>query len=166
MSATQAPVAIIMGSRSDWPVLRHAAEMLESLGVAYEAKVVSAHRTPERMYAFAKVTIERPGVLALPVSALMHLGDNTILQVGQTAFCWVYEDGHANRIEVQTGISDGEWIEVTNRRAPGSAGTLSPVSRRKRGQTDQRSDGDLRRSPDPRIIRTLRIQSAQPFAHL
>ena len=54
MSAKAAPVAIIMGSRSDWPVLRHAAEMLESLGVAYEAKVVSAHRTPERMYAFAK----------------------------------------------------------------------------------------------------------------
>jgi 5-(carboxyamino)imidazole ribonucleotide mutase len=53
MSAA-APVAIIMGSRSDWPVLRHAAEMLEELGVAYEAKVVSAHRTPERMYAFAK----------------------------------------------------------------------------------------------------------------
>lgn len=54
MSATPAPVAIIMGSRSDWPVLRHAAEMLDSLGVAYEAKVVSAHRTPDRMYAFAK----------------------------------------------------------------------------------------------------------------
>ena len=54
MSATQAPVAIIMGSRSDWPILRHTAEMLDSLGVAYEAKVVSAHRTPERMYAFAK----------------------------------------------------------------------------------------------------------------
>ena len=49
-----APVAIIMGSRSDWPILRHAAEMLEALGVGYEAKVVSAHRTPERMYAFAK----------------------------------------------------------------------------------------------------------------
>jgi len=53
MSAA-APVAIIMGSRSDWPVLRHAAEMLDQLGVAYEAKVVSAHRTPERMYDFAK----------------------------------------------------------------------------------------------------------------
>ncbi|CAN7643746.1 5-(carboxyamino)imidazole ribonucleotide mutase [Phenylobacterium sp. LjRoot225] len=53
MSAA-APVAIIMGSRSDWPVLRHAAEMLDELGVAYEAKVVSAHRTPDRMYAFAK----------------------------------------------------------------------------------------------------------------
>ena len=49
-----APVAIIMGSRSDWPILRHAAEMLQSLGVAYEAKVVSAHRTPDRMYAFAR----------------------------------------------------------------------------------------------------------------
>jgi 5-(carboxyamino)imidazole ribonucleotide mutase len=54
MSAKAAPVAIIMGSRSDWPVLRHAAEMLESLGVDYEAKVVSAHRTPDRMYGFAK----------------------------------------------------------------------------------------------------------------
>src|ERR1700754_2602996 len=53
MSAA-APVAIIMGSRSDWPVLRHAAETLDELGVAYEAKVVSAHRTPDRMYAFAK----------------------------------------------------------------------------------------------------------------
>jgi 5-(carboxyamino)imidazole ribonucleotide mutase len=49
-----ARVAIIMGSRSDWPVLRHAAEMLESLGVDYEAKVVSAHRTPQRMYDFAR----------------------------------------------------------------------------------------------------------------
>jgi len=53
MSAKSAPVAIIMGSRSDWPVLRHAAEMLDALGVGYEAKVVSAHRTPKRMYDFA-----------------------------------------------------------------------------------------------------------------
>jgi 5-(carboxyamino)imidazole ribonucleotide mutase len=53
MSA-KAPVAIIMGSRSDWPVLKGAAEMLAELGVAYDAKVVSAHRTPERMYDFAR----------------------------------------------------------------------------------------------------------------
>ena len=59
MSAKSAPVAIIMGSRSDWPVLRHAAEMLESLGVAYEAKVVSAHRTPDWMAEFAKGAQER-----------------------------------------------------------------------------------------------------------
>jgi len=54
MSADAAPVAIIMGSRSDWPTLKGAAEILDALGVAYDAKVVSAHRTPERMYAFAK----------------------------------------------------------------------------------------------------------------
>lgn len=54
MSASAPPVAIIMGSRSDWPTFRHAAESLEALGVAYEAKVVSAHRTPDRLYAFAK----------------------------------------------------------------------------------------------------------------
>lgn len=53
MSASP-PVAIIMGSRSDWPTLKHAAENLDALGVAWEAKVVSAHRTPDRMYAFAK----------------------------------------------------------------------------------------------------------------
>jgi 5-(carboxyamino)imidazole ribonucleotide mutase len=54
MSAERAPVAIIMGSRSDWPTMKAAAEMLDLLGVAYEAKVVSAHRTPERLYAFAR----------------------------------------------------------------------------------------------------------------
>ena len=42
-----------MGSRSDWPTMKAAADVLDDLGVAYEAKVVSAHRTPERMYAFA-----------------------------------------------------------------------------------------------------------------
>jgi 5-(carboxyamino)imidazole ribonucleotide mutase len=52
--SVSAPVAIIMGSRSDWPTLKGAAESLEALGVAYEAKVVSAHRTPERMFEFAK----------------------------------------------------------------------------------------------------------------
>jgi 5-(carboxyamino)imidazole ribonucleotide mutase len=47
-------VGIIMGSRSDWETMRHAADMLEALGVPYEAKVVSAHRTPERLYDYAK----------------------------------------------------------------------------------------------------------------
>jgi 5-(carboxyamino)imidazole ribonucleotide mutase len=48
------PVAIIMGSQSDWTTLRHAAETLSALGVGYDARIVSAHRTPERLYAFAK----------------------------------------------------------------------------------------------------------------
>ena len=47
-------VAVIMGSRSDWPTLKGATEALDELGVAWSAQVVSAHRTPERLYAFAK----------------------------------------------------------------------------------------------------------------
>lgn len=47
-------VGIIMGSVSDWPTMKKAADMLDRLGVAYEAKVVSAHRTPERLYDYAK----------------------------------------------------------------------------------------------------------------
>ena len=49
-----APVAIVMGSRSDWPTLKPAAEALGALGISHEAKVVSAHRTPERLFAFAR----------------------------------------------------------------------------------------------------------------
>ena len=48
------PIGIIMGSRSDWDTMRHTAEMLEALGVAHETRVVSAHRTPDRLYDYAK----------------------------------------------------------------------------------------------------------------
>jgi 5-(carboxyamino)imidazole ribonucleotide mutase len=47
-------VAIIMGSQSDWQTMKHAADTLDALGVPYEARIVSAHRTPERLYGFAK----------------------------------------------------------------------------------------------------------------
>jgi 5-(carboxyamino)imidazole ribonucleotide mutase len=47
-------VAIIMGSQSDWSTMMHAAETFDALGVAYDVRIVSAHRTPERLYAFAK----------------------------------------------------------------------------------------------------------------
>jgi 5-(carboxyamino)imidazole ribonucleotide mutase len=49
-----APVAIIMGSQSDWETMRHAAETLKALGVPSDTRIVSAHRTPERLFAFAK----------------------------------------------------------------------------------------------------------------
>ena len=48
------PVAVIMGSQSDWAVMRRAAETLQALGVGYDARIVSAHRTPDRLVAFAK----------------------------------------------------------------------------------------------------------------
>jgi len=47
-------VAIVMGSQSDWPTMQRAADMLDKLGVAYEARIVSAHRTPDRLVSFAK----------------------------------------------------------------------------------------------------------------
>ena len=49
-----ADVAIIMGSQSDWSTMKHAAETLDQLGISYDARIVSAHRTPDRMYDFAK----------------------------------------------------------------------------------------------------------------
>ena len=54
MSPTSKPIAIIMGSQSDWSVMAFAAETLETLGLAYDALIVSAHRTPDRLYDFAK----------------------------------------------------------------------------------------------------------------
>jgi len=57
MTAPQ--IGLIMGSQSDWPTLRAAADMLDSLGVAYESKIVSAHRTPDRMSEYAKSATER-----------------------------------------------------------------------------------------------------------
>ncbi|MFC3914601.1 5-(carboxyamino)imidazole ribonucleotide mutase [Pseudaeromonas sharmana] len=55
----QPKVGIIMGSRSDWETLRAAAEVLEQLGVAHEVKVVSAHRTPDRLFEYAATAAER-----------------------------------------------------------------------------------------------------------
>ena len=49
-----APIAIIMGSQSDWQTMRHTARILTELAIAHEARIISAHRTPERLYDFAK----------------------------------------------------------------------------------------------------------------
>ena len=88
------------------------------------------------MYAYAKVIIERPGVRALPLAALTYSGDQT--------FCWMYENGQALRTEIQTGVSDGEWIEVTNRQRPTAS------NRRPSLDADRRlGTGDPRRPVDP-----------------
>lgn len=100
-------VGIIMGSRSDWPVMEHAAQMLDQLGVPYEARIVSAHRTPQRLYAYAseaegrglKVIIAGAGgaahlpgmaasmtnlpVLGVPVAATVLDGQDALLSIVQ-----------------------------------------------------------------------------------
>jgi 5-(carboxyamino)imidazole ribonucleotide mutase len=81
---TVPPVAIVMGSQSDWATMRKAAECLDELEVGYEARIVSAHRTPERLFAFAKgaaaegfkvIVAGAGGAAHLPgmVAALTHL---------------------------------------------------------------------------------------------
>ena len=59
MSTGKAVVGIIMGSQSDWPTMKSAAEILDELGVPYEARIVSAHRTPDRLYEYAKSAEKR-----------------------------------------------------------------------------------------------------------
>jgi 5-(carboxyamino)imidazole ribonucleotide mutase len=100
-------VGIIMGSQSDWPVMQHAAEMLDRLGVAYEVRVVSAHRTPKRLYGYAtgaagrgiKVIIAGAGgaahlpgmtaamtilpVLGVPVATTALQGQDSLLSILQ-----------------------------------------------------------------------------------
>jgi len=78
------PIAIVMGSQSDWATMRHAAETLDQLQIPYEARIVSAHRTPDRMYDFAKAAADEGfqviiagagGAAHLPgmIAALTHL---------------------------------------------------------------------------------------------
>ena len=90
-------VGIIMGSTSDWETMRHAAETLDALGVAYETKVVSAHRTPQRLYDYAttaadrglKVVIAGAGgaahlpVLGVPVESKALKGMDSLLSIVQ-----------------------------------------------------------------------------------
>jgi 5-(carboxyamino)imidazole ribonucleotide mutase len=104
---SQPLIGLIMGSRSDWPVLQHAAEILDRLGVPYEAKVVSAHRTPQRLYDYAttaqarglKVIIAGAGgaahlpgmaasmtvlpVLGVPVATTALQGQDSLLSIVQ-----------------------------------------------------------------------------------
>ena len=60
MATSESPkVGIIMGSQSDWPTMQEAADVLDALGVPYEAKIVSAHRTPDRLWSYGKSAAER-----------------------------------------------------------------------------------------------------------
>lgn len=91
------------------------------------------------MYAYGKVVIERPNVRALPVKALTYSGDQT--------FCWRYEgngaNGRAVKTEIQTGVSNGEWIEVTNHRVPSSPDAPSAEAWKPIDGSEQVILGDL-----------------------
>ncbi len=141
------PVAIVMGSRSDWPTMKRAADMLDRLGVAWEARVVSAHRTPKRLYDFAagaraagvQVIIAGAGgaahlpgmvasmtdlpVLGVPVQSRALSGLDSLLSIVQmpagvpVATLAIGEAGAAN-----AGILAGQILALTD---PELAGRLS-----------------------------------------
>ncbi len=69
----EADVAIIMGSRSDWPVMRHAAAVLDELQVSYDSAVVSAHRTPDRLFEFARSADKHHKVIIAGAGGAAHL---------------------------------------------------------------------------------------------
>jgi len=66
-------VAIIMGSQSDWPIMRHAASVLEQFDIPFESMVVSAHRTPQRLYEFADSAEQHYGVVIAGAGGAAHL---------------------------------------------------------------------------------------------
>ena len=72
-STAKKPVAIIMGSQSDWATMQHAAETLDRLKVGYEALIVSAHRTPDRLYAFAKSAHKKHQIIIAGAGGAAHL---------------------------------------------------------------------------------------------
>ena len=55
----QTRIGIVMGSQSDWPTMKLAAEILDELGIAYEARIVSAHRTPDRLWDYGRAAVDR-----------------------------------------------------------------------------------------------------------
>ena len=107
VAKSEAVVGVIMGSRSDWETLSHAAQTLDQLGIAYEAQVVSAHRTPDRLFEYASTAAKRglkviiagaggaahlPGmtaskttlpVLGVPVQSQMLAGVDSLLSIVQ-----------------------------------------------------------------------------------
>jgi len=100
-------VGIVMGSQSDWPTMKHAAAVLETLGIAHEVKIVSAHRTPKRMVSYAETARDRglkvisagaggaahlPGMIAsmtplpvfgVPVESTVMKGQDSLLSIVQ-----------------------------------------------------------------------------------
>ena len=108
-------VGIIMGSTSDWETMRHAAEVLEQLGVAHECRVVSAHRTPDRMYDYAraaagrglKVIVAGAGVAAHLPGMVASLTTLPVLGVPVESHALRGQDSLLSIVQMPAGIPVG-----------------------------------------------------------
>ncbi|MEL7302330.1 MAG: 5-(carboxyamino)imidazole ribonucleotide mutase [Pseudomonadota bacterium] len=115
MSASSPRVGIVMGSQSDWPTMKHAADLLDTLGVAHETRIVSAHRTPKRMVAFAEEAASRGlrviiagagGAAHLPgmIASLTHL---PVLGVPVESRALSGQDSLLSIVQMPAGVAVG-----------------------------------------------------------
>jgi 5-(carboxyamino)imidazole ribonucleotide mutase len=108
-------VGIIMGSKSDWPTMKHAADVLTELGVAHEARIVSAHRTPERLYQYAKTAKSRGiAVIIAGAGGAAHLPGMTaalttlpVLGVPVTSEALSGQDSLLSIVQMPAGVPVG-----------------------------------------------------------
>ncbi len=115
MSVSSPRVGIIMGSQSDWPTMKHAADLLDALGVEHEVRIVSAHRTPKRMIAYAEEAAHRGikvivagagGAAHLPgmVASLTHL---PVLGVPVESRALSGQDSLLSIVQMPAGVAVG-----------------------------------------------------------
>src|SRR5262252_3114441 len=150
--AGQARIGIIMGSLSDWPTMKCAADVLDGLGIPYEAKVVSAHRTPKRLYEYAETAKARGlaviiagagGAAHLPgmTAALTHL---PVLGVPIPRDVLSGQDSLLSIVQMPAGVPVGTMASLRSGWRHIGLGNRLPFPRRRRAMRE-----DLGRAPLP-----------------
>ena len=163
--AGQAKIGIIMGSLSDWPTMKRAADVLDELGVAYEAKVVSAHRTPKRLYEYAETAKARGlKVIIAGAGGAAHLPGMTaamttlpVLGVPIASKALSGQDSLLSIVQMPAGVPVGTLAigEAGATNAGLLAAQILALERRRRLPSGSRRCAPGRRRPFPRRRRTM-----------
>lgn len=157
-------VGIIMGSKSDWETMRHAVETLEELGVPYEVQVVSAHRTPDRMFAYAEAAAERGvEVIIAGAGGAAHLPGMTAAKTSLPVLGVPVQSRALNGMDSLLSIAQMPAGVPVGTLAIGRAGAVNaallataivgnkhPQFRSSYEEFRQRQTGDVLAHPDPR----------------
>ncbi len=134
-----APIAIIMGSQSDWQTMRHAARLLTELAIPHEARIISAHRTPERLYDFAKnAAAQGFRVIIAGAGGAAHLPGMTaalttlpVLGVPMETQAFGGKDSLLSIVQMPAGVPVGTLaVGKAGRGQCGAAGGAHPGARR------------------------------------
>ena len=157
-------VGIIMGSKSDWETMRHAVETLEELGVPHEVQVVSAHRTPDRMFAYAESAAERGiEVIIAGAGGAAHLPGMTAAKTSLPVLGVPVQSRALNGMDSLLSIAQMPAGVPVGTLAIGRAGAVNaallatamlgakhPQFRAAYAKFRERQTGDVLANPDPR----------------